>query len=728
VAPSQLGGHTSNNQAMQILKVWFSVATILHGAVALKHAVFQRSDASATPIAKVISLLEQLSKQVAEEGAKEAAEYDKFACFCKDHADAKTYAIKESEDKIESLKAEIESLDAEITELNADIIKLGEEIVEITAEIGNDTETRNGEHGEYLVSEDDMKTAIAQIEGALESLKGSKASMTGHVKLNLAQVSSVAQRMLLLLSRMPSAPATNKQVDSLAAFVQHVQQPGKPAAYEYQSNEIIETLQGLLVQFKANLKELDEAEHQTQSQFALKMQGLANSKKFKGQEKAEKSSLSATKSEQMAAAELSKAEEESDKAADLSFLEVLQEQCEERAEEWDGRSKSRASEINALSEAVNILKQGVAPNWSANKKLAGVAVAQHVAKQGASHSQARPSFLQLQKAVDSGSAAAVVGRALKLLEEKATSLRSPSLSALTVKASVSTDHFEKVRQLINDLISRLEADAVAEQTQKDYCDTQMGEETSNRDEAALLMEEQKTVMEKQDALKKSLTAEIQELSEEVAELRKALAEMTELRANEHADNMATIAKATEGKTSVDNAIEVLKEYYNTEFLQKSSDTQPNADRHGKTVGDYAPEMSYEGAYRGSQEESTNILAILQVISDDFDRTVTTITQADSMSDSEFKAYESATNKDISSKEGDISEKGQAVLQADADYTGAKDAFNNAETQHSAAGRALASLKAMCVDGEETWEERAKARKEEIEALKQALKILQEWKS
>eukprot|EP00971_Amphidinium_carterae_P244048 4846048-Amphidinium_carterae.1 len=30
------------------------------------------------------------------------------------------------------------------------------------------------------------------------------------------------------------------------------------------------------------------------------------------------------------------------------------------------------------------------------------------------------------------------------------------------------------------------------------------------------------------------------------------------------------AQATEGKTSVDNAIEVLKEYYNTEFLQKFS--------------------------------------------------------------------------------------------------------------------------------------------------------------
>eukprot|EP00971_Amphidinium_carterae_P215584 4279301-Amphidinium_carterae.1 len=42
----------SSWQRCDMRKVWFSVATILHGAVALKHAVFQRSDASATPIAK----------------------------------------------------------------------------------------------------------------------------------------------------------------------------------------------------------------------------------------------------------------------------------------------------------------------------------------------------------------------------------------------------------------------------------------------------------------------------------------------------------------------------------------------------------------------------------------------------------------------------------------------------------------------------------------------------
>jgi len=42
-----------------------------------------------TPVDKVITLLGKLRDQVQEEGKGEAASYDRFACFCKDHADSK---------------------------------------------------------------------------------------------------------------------------------------------------------------------------------------------------------------------------------------------------------------------------------------------------------------------------------------------------------------------------------------------------------------------------------------------------------------------------------------------------------------------------------------------------------------------------------------------------------------------------------------------------------------
>ncbi len=43
----------------------------------------------------VTSLLENLIKKVRDDGKREAEEYDKFSCFCKDEVDTKQDAIKQ---------------------------------------------------------------------------------------------------------------------------------------------------------------------------------------------------------------------------------------------------------------------------------------------------------------------------------------------------------------------------------------------------------------------------------------------------------------------------------------------------------------------------------------------------------------------------------------------------------------------------------------------------------
>merc|ERR1719439_272460 len=81
-----------------------------------QYLVHERLDENkkVTPVKKVIELLKALEGQVEEEGKKEAAEYDKFACFCKEQADDKLYAIEKSEAKIKDLTAQINDYDAQI--------------------------------------------------------------------------------------------------------------------------------------------------------------------------------------------------------------------------------------------------------------------------------------------------------------------------------------------------------------------------------------------------------------------------------------------------------------------------------------------------------------------------------------------------------------------------------------------------------------------------------------
>jgi len=82
-------------------------------------------------------------------------------------------------------------------------------------------------------------------------------------------------------------------------------------------------------------------------------------------------------------------------------------------------------------------------------------------------------------------------------------------------------------------------------------------------------------------------------------LAKALNEATELRSDEKKENEQTLEEAKAGKEAVEQAMKVLKEFYEG-FLQYKP---PKSDREGKTVEDRAPETSFSGDYKGKQEAS-----------------------------------------------------------------------------------------------------------------------------
>jgi predicted nucleic acid-binding Zn-ribbon protein len=109
---------------------------------------------------KVITLLKDLSTKVEAEGKKDAAQYDKYACFCKEQASDKLYAIEKSEKKIADLKAEIEELETAISELNSEISDLSKKISDLEDEIDKKTKKREKEHDEYLVKAKDMNEPL----------------------------------------------------------------------------------------------------------------------------------------------------------------------------------------------------------------------------------------------------------------------------------------------------------------------------------------------------------------------------------------------------------------------------------------------------------------------------------------------------------------------------------------------------------------------------------------
>jgi len=671
-------------------------------------------------VEKVVELLDKLQAKVEQEGKEEAAAYDKYACFCKEQVDEKQYTIEKSDKKIEKLSAEIEKLSGEISALDGEIGELAKKITKLEEESKIAQDRRDKEHEVYMEKEADAAGAIDACERAIAALKESKAQLKGKAQLEgeaLAQVRSVAR--LALASK---AALSEERMHMLSALAQ----PG--AAYEstYHSNDIIATIEDLRLKFKSIKERLDQEEFDANAMHDKKQLALKNEIKFAEKEKAEKTELAEAKREEKEAKEGDKTQETADRNADKSFQDVLVTECQEKAQLWDQRSAARSAELTAISEAMAALKSGVAPNWKANKKLSGIQRQQRVTKgRWVYVEDSKPaSFLQEVQAHGSVSRdAAVAEKVRALLQGAGAKLRSPVLAIAALKVTLSEDHFVKVRGLIKDLIARLQEQAAEERTQKETCDKGMKSATEKRDKEQSNVESAKASISETESTISQLKEEIAELSKAIAENKKALKEATALREQESAENEKTVAEAEAGKLAVAQAIEVLKQFYEgAAFVQY---VPPNSDREGKTVSDRAPEI-FDSEYKGSQDASKGIIGMLEVIESDFDRTVTTVKAEEEEAQTAFETFKEENEKDTETKEKSVETKEGEITTLEDKLVGFETDLKSAEEEHASALKELEVLHSMCIAPEETHEERVQKREQEIEALKQAHDILENW--
>merc|ERR1719446_1626082 len=113
------------------------------------------------------------------------------------------------------------------------------------------------------------------------------------------------------------------------------------------------------------------------------------------------------------------------------------------------------------------------------------------------------------------------------------------------------------------MISKLEDEAAGDANQKAFCDKELAEANSKKDEETTELEKLTTKVDQNTAASTKLKEEVKELQRQLAELAKATAEMDKLRKEEKAIYDTNKAEVEKGLDGIKLALKVLRDYYSS---------------------------------------------------------------------------------------------------------------------------------------------------------------------
>merc|ERR550537_1710835 len=307
-------------------------------------------------------------------------------------------------------------------------------------------------------------------------------------------------------------------------------------------------------------------------------------------------------------------------------------------------------------------------------------------------------------------------RVIASLMEKAKKIVSPALTALALR--MSADPFVKVKKLISDLIQRLVQEAADEATKKGWCDTEMGKATKTRDQNFDKTVQLNANLMSLEAQKVSLEEEISDLTVEIADLNDALTKTTKLRADEKAENEDTISKAEAGLAATKDAYEVLEEFYKkaakakAELVQIRKVSLLQEGAKASPIDEDAPDSGMGGAYKGNQQKAGGILAMLDVIISDFERTIKVTTETEKQSLREFVGFERTTKTSIGSKESQKTNDEATLKATENQIVEDMSSLEKHQKMLDDTLKELEDLKPACVDTGMSYADRVEKRKDE----------------
>jgi len=671
--------------------------------------------ADVNPLSKTIQLLDSLSAKISAEGAAAEKSYKEYVAWCDDASSNLKYEIKTGEAKKEELQATIAKASANTEACIDKIEDLAGSIAADERELAEATSVRNKEAADFAASEAELVDAIDTLDRAVMVLqKEMKKNPAALAQVNVGSTMNNLLKSLNAVIDAASFPITHQK--KLASLVQAHQSSdsddddfGAPSAavYKSHSSSIFDVLEDMKEKAEGQLSDLRKAESSTRHNFDMLKQSLTDQveadTKDSNEEKATKAAMQETK----AVAEGDLVETSKDLENDKSALATAGSTCMTIAGDHESSMKSRQEELNALALAKKALSETT--SGAAEQSYSFLEISHQNAQGSALHTHLDLANLE------------IVNLIKKIAKENHSTalaqLASRIAATIRYGGAAGQDPFAKVKDLIANMISKLETEAKSETSEKAYCDEELAKTSAKKEELNHEITKLGSKMDRAAAASAELKADVKELQAELAKMAKSQAEMDTMRRDSHGEYVQAKKDLELGLEGVRKALSVLRDYYGgASMLQSTGEESFDAAMSRQ------PAMPVQHSKAGGAGGS--IIGMLEVVESDFAKDLAVEEAQETDAEVEYQK-QSMTNKVTKTiKEQDIKYKTKEFKSLDKTIGELSGDKETSSTELDAVMEYDSKIKQRCIAKPETYETRKGRREAEMQGLKEALSILE----
>jgi len=362
-------------------------------------------------------------------------------------------------------------------------------------------------------------------------------------------VNNILQSLSLVADAAAFSVEDRGRLLALAQTDQGDDEFGAPAAatYKSQSGGIVEVLEDMKEKAESQLAELRKAEETAKHNYDMLKQSLeaqiAADKKDMKEEKSGKAEAEEAKAEAEGDLELTNKE----LANADEMLATSRSTCMKVGADHEMTVNARAEELKVIAEAKKILMETTSGAVEQTYSFVQVAAKSRLQTHAdLAHAEVVVLVKNLARQHHSAALAQLASRVAAVLQYGAASGEDP---------------FKKVKGLIQDMITQLEAEAAAEAQEKAYCDEQLSKTKAKKEELDDDLAKLTVKIDQATSKSAKLKEEVQELESELAALTKLQAEMDKIRQETHADFVKARDELELGLKGVRMALGKLREYY-----------------------------------------------------------------------------------------------------------------------------------------------------------------------